>query len=338
MSAPITHEQAKQLATEHLRSNCSDSVAIHAIRERGVWVVSYGNPDRPDEVLDGGGLVVTDDGGVHNLSSAPGALDDLLMSLDLVRSPVDAAFEREGESLELLADIDPEEAAGLAAWAASRRPWPGVLDEEMNQPYFDDLLRFVVAERRKHEVYPPHGDMFEAFRLTPYQEVRVVILGQDPYPNPGQAMGLAFSVPTNVRPLPTSLVNIHKAMRQDGFIPPDHGDLTDWATQGVLLLNTALTVPKNDAGGHTKQWKPFTDEVIRIVSDRDGPPIVFVLWGAEAQKKKRLIDSTRHALIEAPHPAARRDAQVRFRESQTFSTANRKLLEFGGTPIEWSIR
>jgi len=335
----MSHQHAKRLANEYLRAEGSSLVASHATRDSryGVWILDSRDPAEPDVMLYGGGLVVTDDGDVHSLSSVPSALDELMM--DLGRwpgTPLDNVFEREGEGLALLADIDPEEAAGLAAWAAARMPWPDVLGQETSKPYFDDLVRFVTRERAMRQVYPAPRDVFAAFRFTPYCEVRVVILGQDPYPNPGQANGLCFSVPKGA-PKPRSLVNIHAAMRFDGLIPPDHGDLAGWAEQGVFLLNTALTVPQGRAGDHVSAWKPFTDAVIRLVSDRDGPPVVFVLWGVEAQKKKRLIDRNRHAVIEAPHPAARREAQVRFRESRTFSKAHRRLLEFYKQPIEWSI-
>jgi uracil-DNA glycosylase len=338
LGSVISHQQAMRLANEHLRAEDSPWVANHATRDSryGVWIVSYRDPAEPDVMLDGGGLVVTDEGDVHNLSSVPESLEDVMMDLSHGHDATHGSmFEREGQSRASLEAPDPEEAAGLAAWKASM-PWPDVLGVETSKPYFDDLMRFLAQERAKHQVYPAPRDVFAAFDLTSHRDVRVVILGQDPYPNPGQANGLCFSVPRDVR-MPRSLVNIHAAMRFDELIPPDHGDLSGWATQGVFLLNTALTVPRSGAGDHVSAWRPFTDAVIRLVSDRDGSRIVFLLWGAEAQKKKRLIDTDRHAVIEAPHPSARGEAQVRFRESQIFSRANQMLREFDSEPIEWSI-
>lgn len=331
----ISHQRAKRLANEHLRAAGASFVATQATRHSqfGVWVIGYRHAAGPDVMLDGGGLVVTDDGEVHDLSSAPGALDNLLMELG--RWPgttLGDVFEREGESLMLLADIDPEEAAGLAAWAASRMPWPRVLGEETSKPYFNVLMQFLAKERARREVYPAHRDVYAAFHLTPYEAVRVVILGQDPYPNPGQANGLCFSVPRGI-PKPRSLANIHAAMQRDGFTPPEHGDLAAWATQGVFLLNTALTVRRNEPNSHAKAWAEFTDAVIMALNARE-EPVVFVLWGRKAQKKKRLIDTTVHDVVESPHPAARGQAQIQFRESMTFSTVNRML---DGDPIDWSI-
>ena len=334
----ISHQEAKRRAAEHLRAEGSPSAGSRATRERrfGVWVIGYRDPERPDEMLDGGGLVVTDEGDVHDLGSAPGALDDLMLALG--RSPMlDAAdvSAREGEGLALLADLDRDGAGGLAAWAAVRRPWPDVLGEQLSKPYFRLLLRFVERERANHEVYPEPHEMFAAFQLTDYKQLKVVILGQDPYPQPGQANGLCFSVPHGVTK-PKSLTNIHAAMRRDGIVPPEHGDLTALTRQGVLLLNTALTVRLAEPGSHAKEWREFTDAVIRLLNDRD-EPLVFVLWGEAAQRKQRLIDTDRHAVIEAPHPAARGMAQVRFRESRTFSEVNRFLREFGHELINWAL-
>jgi uracil-DNA glycosylase len=296
--------------------------------------VSYHDPHLPDELLTAGALVVTDTGEVHELSSAPSALDELMAQFGVApRAPIEAAYEREGEGLALLADVDPDEADGLAAWAASRRPWPDALGEEMTKPYFRDLERFVQDERSRFEIYPEHRDLYAAFGLTPYEQVRVVLLGQDPYPNPGEAHGLCFSVPRGVR-LPASLRNIHAAMRLDGLTPPGHGDLTGWAKQGALLLNTALTVRRGEPGSHAREWRPFTDAVIRKVDDLDHP-VVFVLWGQAALEKRRLITNRFHAVIEAPHPASRAEAQVRFRESRIFSRVNQALRRVGDKPLDW---
>lgn len=217
------------------------------------------------------------------------------------------------------------------------RPWPGVLDEETSTPRFRELLGWVDAERSQNcqEVYPCNADMFAAFRLTKFEEIKVVILGQDPYPNPRQAMGLAFSVPRDV-PKPRSLVNISAAMEGDGLGPLGHGDLTSWAKQGMLLLNTALTVPRGKPGAHLAAWRPFTDAVLRRINDRP-EPVVFVLWGTKAQKfEKRVpIDTNHHGLVTAPHPASRGQAQLRFRQG-TFTRINSELDRLEIRKVAWS--
>lgn len=335
----ISEQAAKKRANAYLRADGSNLVARRASRSRthGVWVVGYRDPDRPDEMLTGGALVVTDEGEVHRIGSTPDAVDLLMESLG--RSPFgmeDDVWSREGESIALLADEDPAEAAGLAALAASRRPWPEVLGEEFTRPYFQEMMRFVDRERRAGEVYPPAGDLFAAFHLTPYDKVKVVILGQDPYHQPGQANGLCFSVRRDVVRLPPSLRNIHRAMAQDGFTPPPHGDLTGWARQGVLLLNTALSVRDSEANSHAKQWREFTDAVITKLSKRKRP-VVFVLWGKLAHRKRELINEDRHQVLTAPHPAARGRFQAEFREAGTFTDVNRRLESLEVAPIEWAI-
>lgn len=341
-----SHVQAKRVANLHLAAEGATLVAKRATRNRryGVWLVGYVDPTAPDQLLEGGALVVTDAGMVHDVGSAPGSLDDLMLALGLwpgadpadVFDPEDVpASDTDAESLVLLAGDDAEEAVELAAWSGARQPWPGVLDAERAEPYFGDLMRFVKGERARlaGEVYPAESDVFAAFHLTPFEKVKVVVLGQDPYPNPGQAMGLSFSVPTGVR-LPTSLRNIHKAMREENLEPPAHGDLTGWARQGVLLLNTALTVPAGGAGKHLAAWRPFTDAVIRLLNERE-QPVVFVLWGAKAQRvlRRNLVDAERSVV--APHPAARGAAQTRFREAETFKQVNDLLRGFDVEPVEW---
>ncbi len=335
----ISAHAAKKYANVHLRDGGSNLVALYASRDKayGVWVVAYRDPDHPDEMLCGGGLVVTDEGEVHGYGSMPDAVHALMGSLG--RRPVGMAegvWFREGEGLALLADEDPDEAAGLAALAASRRPWPNVLDEELTKRYFRDLMRFVDHERRTGAVYPSVGDLFAAFHLTPYENVKVVILGQDPYHQPDQANGLCFSVPRDVDKLPPSLRNIHAAMEQDGFPRPPHGDLTSWAQQGVLLLNTALTVRDSEPNSHALAWREFTDAVLTKLSDRPRP-IVFVLWGKSAQRKRDLIDESRHEVVTAPHPAARGRFQAEFRNAGTFTEVNRCLEALELAPIEWAI-
>jgi uracil-DNA glycosylase len=333
----ISAQAAKKQANAHLLAEGSNLVALHAFRHStyGVWVVDYRDPDHPDEMLIGGALVVTDEGEVHAIGSTPDALDLLMESLG--RNPfggLNDVWSREGECLALLADEDPDEAADLAAWAASRRPWPGVLGGELGKPYFRELMRFLDCERRIGAVYPSAGDLFAAFRLTRYAEVKVVILGQDPYHQPGQANGLCFSAPRDVLTLPPSLRNIHAAMARDGFTPPPHGDLSGWARQGVLLLNTALSVRGSEANSHARQWREFTDAVITKLSTRQRP-VVFVLWGKSAQRKRGLINEDRHVVVTAPHPAARGCLQAEFREAGTFTEVNRHLEFLGQAPIEW---
>ncbi|MGL4350081.1 MAG: uracil-DNA glycosylase, partial [Plesiomonas shigelloides] len=183
--------------------------------------------------------------------------------------------------------------------------WSDVIGAEKQQPYFLDTMAYVAAERAAgKEIYPPEHDVFNAFRYTPFEQVKVVILGQDPYHGPNQAHGLCFSVLPGV-PVPPSLVNMYKELAQDiaGFQIPQHGYLKSWADQGVLLLNTVLTVERGQAHSHAKLgWETFTDRVIAAVNEhRQG--VVFLLWGAHAQKKGRIIDRQRHHVLTAPHPS-----------------------------------
>jgi uracil-DNA glycosylase len=219
--------------------------------------------------------------------------------------------------------------------------WDDLLRDELDKPYLSELLEFVSHEHENHEVYPPWAQTFKAFELTPYHDVKVVILGQDPYINPGQAHGLAFSVPTGVA-IPPSLRNIRKELAADLDISlsdlPDHGDLTAWAEQGVLLLNTTLTVRRGESNSHEgRGWETFTDAVIRAISaELEG--VVFVLWGGPAQKKAKLIDLTRHpAPIKAAHPKARANARNPLAGSKPFTTANGLLAAAGRAPVDWSL-
>ena len=181
--------------------------------------------------------------------------------------------------------------------------WNPILKAELEQPYWAELQAFVAQERANHAVYPAPDEVFAALHLTPYSEVKVLILGQDPYHGPGQAHGLCFSVRPGVDP-PPSLKNIFKEMQSDlGLPPPAGGSLEPWARQGVLLLNASLTVRARSAGSHQgKGWETFTDAVIRAVNDKD-ETVVFILWGAFARKKKALIDTNRHVVIESAHPS-----------------------------------
>jgi uracil-DNA glycosylase len=214
--------------------------------------------------------------------------------------------------------------------------WREPLAEELAKPYFAQLAEFVAAERQTHTIYPPKGQVFTALQLTPFEAVRVVILGQDPYHGPGQAHGLAFSVGHGVA-VPPSLVNIFKELRSDlGITPPKHGHLAGWAEQGVLLLNTVLTVRAGEANSHKgKGWEKLTDAIIRAVGNRE-QPAVFVLWGSPAQKKAALIDETRHVIIRSVHPSPL-SAHNGFFGSRPFSQVNAALANLGQPPIEWAL-
>ncbi len=217
--------------------------------------------------------------------------------------------------------------------------WNPLLRGEFEKPYWRDLQAFVSDERSKHTVYPPHDQVFAALHLTALANVEVVILGQDPYHGPNQAHGLAFSVSDGVR-VPPSLKNIHKELHSDLGVPiPLHGNLEAWARRGVLLLNTSLTVRAGQAGSHSgKGWEEFTDQVIDVVAGRD-KPVVFILWGNHARKKReRIVDasSAQHVVLESPHPSPF-SANNGFFGSRPFSRANAALEAFGRDPIEWAL-
>ncbi|HMJ75855.1 MAG TPA: uracil-DNA glycosylase [Iamia sp.] len=214
--------------------------------------------------------------------------------------------------------------------------WNPVLRAELEQPYFADLRSFVDGERRQHQVFPPAEDVFSALHLTPYADVKVLILGQDPYHGPGQAHGLCFSVRPGVE-VPPSLVNIYKELESDLGLPrPGHGNLDAWARQGVLLLNATLTVRARQAASHQgKGWETFTDAVIRAV-DAKPERVVFILWGSSARRKKVLVDPSKHVVIESPHPSPL-SAHRGFLGSRPFSRANAALVAAGRQPVDWSI-
>ena len=214
--------------------------------------------------------------------------------------------------------------------------WNPILRGEFAKPYWPELQAFVTAEREHCTVYPPADEVFAALHLTPYAETKVLILGQDPYHGARQAHGLCFSVRRGV-PIPPSLVNIHKELQTDlGIPPPDHGNLEAWAVQGVLLLNTTLTVRSGQATSHAgKGWETFTDEVIRTVAAKDDH-VVFILWGSHARKKRTLIDASRHTIIESAHPSPL-SAHNGFFGSRPFSRANAALVAAGRDPIDWRL-
>lgn len=219
---------------------------------------------------------------------------------------------------------------------APRTDWNPVLRDQFEQPYWHELQRFVDDERSHHPVYPPRDEVFAALHLTPLERVKVVILGQDPYHGPGQAHGLCFSVRRGVPP-PPSLQNILTELESDLGVPrPGHGELTPWAHQGVLLLNTTLTVRGGAAASHQgRGWETFTDRVIEVVDARPAR-VVFVLWGAAARRKASLVDATRHAVIESPHPSPL-SAHRGFFGSRPFSRANEALVAAGREPVDWRL-
>lgn len=218
----------------------------------------------------------------------------------------------------------------------TKTDWNPILKGELQKPYWAEVQRFVAAERSQHEVYPPADQVFTALHLTPYADTRVLILGQDPYHGPGQAHGLCFSVQPGVR-VPPSLQNIHKELQSDlGIVPPPHGNLEAWARGGVLLLNAVLTVRAHEAASHRKQgWETFTDAVIAAVNAKP-ETVVFLLWGSYARAKKQLIDTSRHVIIESPHPSPL-SAHRGFFGSRPFSRTNEALAAAGRPPIDWAL-
>jgi len=220
--------------------------------------------------------------------------------------------------------------------AAISNDWAEKLNVEYKKPYYRELFNFIKDEYSKVVVYPPSEDIFNAMHLTPLSKVKCVILGQDPYHEPGQAHGLCFSVKPDIK-IPPSLENIYKELHDDiGFVIPNHGYLEEWAKQGVLLLNTVLTVQAHRAFSHRgKGWEQFTDAIIRTVNEIDRP-VVFLLWGKPAQEKKALLNNPKHLILEAPHPSPL-SAYRGFFGCRHFSKANDFLMKNGETPIDWTL-
>ena len=215
--------------------------------------------------------------------------------------------------------------------------WRGQVGGEVGKPYFRRLEEFVERERREFEVYPDEGETFQALELTPFRKVSVVLLGQDPYPGPGQAHGLCFSVKPGVR-VPGSLRNIFKELEGDvpGFRVPNNGHLASWARQGVLMLNTVLTVRAGAIGSHRgKGWETFTDAVIERVNAKKDT-VVFLLWGRDAQSKADRVDEGRHVVLRAAHPSPL-SARNGFFGTRHFSATNRALRDAGRPEIDWQI-
>jgi uracil-DNA glycosylase len=215
--------------------------------------------------------------------------------------------------------------------------WLAAVGDEFHKPYYRDLYQFVKEEYSTRVIYPPADDIFNALHLTPLHEVKVLILGQDPYHNEHQAHGLSFSVLPDQQEIPPSLQNIYKELQDDlGCYIPNNGYLEKWARQGVLLLNTVLTVRAHQANSHQgKGWEQFTDAIIRAVNAQDRP-IVYMLWGRPAQMKASMLDNPKHLILKAPHPSPL-SAYRGFFGCRHFSQANEFLQAHGQTPIDWQI-
>lgn len=236
------------------------------------------------------------------------------------------------------ADEAPAKKPAAKEAGSSRLPdaWQPILAGELSKPYFKDLERFVATERKAHQVFPPAEEVFSALELTPYQDVKVLILGQDPYHDDDQAHGLCFSVRPGIKP-PPSLVNIYKELKDDvGFKIPKHGYLVHWAEQGILMLNAVLTVRAHTPNSHKDQgWETFTDAVIKKVNEKSDR-VVFLLWGGYAQKKEKLIDPKRHVILKGAHPSPL-SARNGFFGSKPFSAINNALTAAGKAPIDWQL-
>lgn len=214
--------------------------------------------------------------------------------------------------------------------------WRKHLGGEREKPYFAKLEKFVADEQEHHTIFPPPDKIFTAFELTSYEETKVLLLGQDPYIQKGQAHGLAFSVEDKQARIPPSLRNIYKELKEDvGVEPPNHANLTAWAMQGILMLNVVLTVREGESNSHkNKGWETFTDEVIRVVSGKK-EIVVFVLWGKPAQKKISLIDAERHVIVQGAHPSPLARG---FSGSRPFSKINQALKNANRGEIDWRIK
>jgi uracil-DNA glycosylase len=213
--------------------------------------------------------------------------------------------------------------------------WRSALADEFARPYFHQLQEFLARERAGHKVFPPEADVFNAYKLAPFEEVKVLLLGQDPYHDDNQAHGLCFSVRPGIKP-PPSLVNMFKELKTDvGCKIPNNGYLVPWAEQGIMLLNAVLTVRAHEPNSHKNQgWETFTDATIRALADRPDP-VVFVLWGAYAQKKGKLIDTAKHPVLTAAHPSPL--SASKFFGSRPFSAVNAALEKLGKPPIDWQL-
>lgn len=215
--------------------------------------------------------------------------------------------------------------------------WLGLLKDEINAPYFLSLIQFIDQERKEQTIYPPENQVFEAFKKTQPEQVKAVIIGQDPYHGKGQAHGLCFSVPNGIAH-PPSLKNIFKELKNDlGVAIPKSGDLSKWADQGVFLLNAILTVREGNAGSHQKKgWEQFTNTSIKKLSENHNG-LVFILWGNYAQQKSEFIDTTRHYILTAAHPSPLSANRMKFFGTHPFSECNKLLVHQGKKPIDWKL-
>lgn len=303
-------EQAIARANEYLRTGedsglVADPTMSFRNPSQGLWIVNIVDPQTQGQPIDGGRvLVVPNHGDVYEVSGLPG--EDEWLGVET-----------------------PGEAAGLPS------DWAEVLSDEFSESYWSKLMSFVDTARQSHPVYPPTEQVFRAFDLSAYDATRVVILGQDPYHGPGQAHGLCFSVPDDLPKKPPSLVNILKELQADADVTPRSGSLEGWARQGVLLLNTTLTVRQGRAGSHRRQgWETFTDAVISALNDKDHR-VVFILWGKDARRKKKLIKNPDHRVIESAHPSPL-SAYRGFFGCKPFSQTNALLDEVGLPRIDWA--
>lgn len=214
--------------------------------------------------------------------------------------------------------------------------WAKAVGAELQKPYFQELSTFVGEQRRTANVFPPEAEVFSAFQRTPFEKVKVLLLGQDPYHGPGQAHGLSFSVKPGIS-LPPSLVNMYKELKTDqGHTPPDHGCLLPWADQGVLMINAVLTVRQAEPNSHAgKGWESFTDAVIKALNARP-EPVVFLLWGGYAKKKAKLIKGSQHKVIEGTHPSPL-SAHMGFFGSRPYHQVNEALKAVNQSPIDWKL-
>jgi len=214
--------------------------------------------------------------------------------------------------------------------------WKELMKDEFNNEYFASLKEFLIKEKKQYTIFPKGSKIFEAFNRTPVSKVKVIIIGQDPYHGEGQAHGLCFSVQKGIK-IPPSLRNIYKELQSDiGITPPIHGDLSKWSDNGILLINSILTVRANQASSHKKKgWEIFTDAVIRNISNQQNN-CVFILWGNFAQQKKKFIDQTKHLIIESVHPSPL-SAYGGFFGSKPFSKTNNWLVQKNIEPIDWSL-
>lgn len=215
--------------------------------------------------------------------------------------------------------------------------WKDVLEKEYSKPYYKELYEFVLKEYETQTIYPTSDNIFNALHLTPLKDVKVLILGQDPYHNENQAHGLSFSVLPSQKVIPPSLQNIYKELQDDlNCYIPNNGFLEKWAKQGVLMLNTVLTVRAHQANSHKgKGWEQFTDAIIRAVNEKDSP-VVYMLWGRPAQTKEKMLNNPKHLVLKAPHPSPL-SAYRGFFGCKHFSAANQFLQENGLDPIDWQI-